>query len=124
MKFEMLSFVKDKENVTATYYVGDNGEIEKQISVKRSELAHPDDFMYVCAYLIDEIAKTLADKPYKGKTVCIASNYPDLFTVGKIYEWKDGRTVGDDGLLHPTTGKLFSLDEIKNPRIKFIEIVE
>ena len=124
MEFEMLSFLKDKEKVTATYYAGDNSEIKEQISVKRSDLAYPDDFMYACAYLIDELAKKVVNEPYKGKTVCIASNHPEIFKVGKIYEWKYGRTVGEDGLIHPTTGKLFSLDEIRNTQLKFIEIVE
>lgn len=94
---------------------------KKQIRVKSSDLPYPDDFMYACAYLIDELAK---NKPYEGRTVCIASPDPDVFKVGKIYEWKDGRTVDEKGGLIPTKEKLVSLNEITNPNLKFIEIVE
>ena len=125
MKFETLSFIKGSEGVQATYYASEGGnETKRQVSVNYSDLAHPDDFMYACAYLIDELANKSVNEPYKGKTVCIASNHPDIFKVGKIYEWQDGRTVGEDRLLHPTTGKIFSLDDIKNPNLKFIEVVE
>lgn len=121
MKNKALSIITNGEFVTLTYFEEDK---KKQMSVKLSDLPHSDDFMYVCAHLIDEFAKNPHIEYFKGKTVCTASNHPNIFKVGKIYEWKDGRTVGEDGLIHPTTGKLTSLDEIKNQNIKFIEIVE
>lgn len=127
MKNKELRILAEDGVVTASYFEerARGGLIRKKhISVKSSDLPYPDDFVYACAYLIDELAKITPNEPFKGKTVCIASNHPDIFKEGKIYEWKDGRTVGEDGLIHPTTGKLYSLDEIENPKLKFIKIVE
>lgn len=132
MENKQLSIVANGGFVTLTYFEGKNNTPKYEISTKSSELSYPDDFMYACAYLIDVLAKDLAmispktptKKAYEGKTVCVASNHPDIFKVGKIYEWKDGRTVGEDGLLHPTRGKLISLDEITNLALKFLELVE
>ena len=124
MEFEMLSILKDKDGLAATYCAGDNSEIVKRVRVDYSDLPYPDDFLYGCAYLIDELAKTPLNKPFEGRTVCIKSNLPDIFKVGKIYEWKDGRTVSEDGKLLPTNKKLYSLDEITNKNLQFIKIVE
>ena len=125
MRLETLSIIKTSEGVQATYYTdGAHGEVKKQINVKYSDLAYPDDFMYACAYLIDEFATMRVNKPYSGRTVCIASPDEKIFKVGKIYEWKDGRTVDEKGGIIPTRTKLYSLDEITNCELKFIEIVE
>lgn len=129
MENKQLSIVADGEFVTLTYFEGENSERNVQMREKCSAFHYPDDFMYACAYLIDELAKDLPilypeNKPYAAKTVCVASPDPEIFKVGKIYEWKDGRTVNEKGCLLPTKAKLFSPDEITNPLLKFIEIVE
>lgn len=132
MENKRLSIVVENGVVTLTYFDEQNSGANMQMREKYSAFPCPDDFMYACAYLIDELAKDLpiinpkplANEPFAGRTVCIASNHSEIFKVGKIYEWQDGRTVGEDDLLHPTTGKLFSLDEITNPKLKFIKIVE
>lgn len=127
MKNKELRILVEDEVVTLSYFEGRarGGLIrKKQMRVKCSDLPYPDDFIYACAYLIDAFSQIPLKEPYKGKTVCIASPDPDIFKVGKIYEWKDGRTVGEDRLLHPTQCKLYSLDEITNPDLKFVEIVE
>ena len=124
MENKQLSIVAHGEVVTLTYFEGENSERKEQISVKCSELAYPDDFIYACAHLLDELARLPDPTPYAGRTVCVASPDPEIFKVGKIYEWKDGRTVTETGLIAPAYTKLFSLDEITNKGLKFIEIVE
>lgn len=130
MKNKELRILAEDGVVTLSYFEerARGGFIrKKRISVKSSDLPYPDDFIYACAHLIDEFPKMpqkTENKPYKGKTVCIASPDPEIFKVGKIYEWKDGRTVDEKGNLLPKWAKLYSFDEITNPLLKFIEIVE
>ena len=130
MENKQLSIVAKDGFVTLTYFEGENNTPKYEISTKHSELSYPDDFMYACAYLIDVLAKDLAmispdtNKAYEGRTVCVASPDPEIFKVGKIYEWKDGRTVDEKGGLIPTKVKLYSLDEITNPALKFLELLE
>lgn len=135
MKNKQLSIVAEDEVVTLSYFEerARGGLIrKKKISVKNSDLPYPDDFIYACAYLIDEFAKDLAvispetptNKAYEGRTVCVASPDPEIFKAGKIYEWKDGRTIDEKGSLLPKKAKLYSLDEITNPALKFLELVE
>lgn len=121
MRKQVLVFECDGETVQATRYEGEHIS-EVVISVK--DLPE-DDFLFACGYLLDELAKILPrdeNKPFEGKTVCIADN-TGHFTVGKIYAWKDGRTVTDRGDLLPSETKLYSLDEITNPCLKFIKLV-
>lgn len=40
-------------------------------------------------------------KLFNGKAVCIEVDTPCAYTVGKIYEFKDGRTVIDNGCMIP-----------------------
>lgn len=123
MKKQVLVFECINEDVvTARLFM--DGLTERSCEVDTRELPFElaDNFYYACAYLLDELAKMECDW-YKGKTVCIAS--PDSsFTVGKIYEWKDGRVVDNNGDLRPVEKKITSLSDIKNPALKFIELVE
>lgn len=67
--------------------------------------------------------KTVAEPPkyYNGKVVCVERESPFYpFTFGKIYEFKDGQTVNDNGFTVPTY-RIKSLDEFK---CKFIPLVE
>lgn len=124
MKRQVLVFECNGEIAKGTHYAG-GSVVECEVSVKDLP---DDDFIFACGYLLDEIAKGLpcVNKPFEGKTVCIAAEdgQDAFFTVGKIYEWKDGRTVTDKGALLPSKAKLYSLDEITNPRLKFIKLVE
>jgi hypothetical protein len=67
---------------------------------------------------------------YNCKVVCIdICNNIDVYTVGKIYQFKDGVLCGDDGVYYPCNpgGKkiIHSFDEwCKWTTAKFIEIVE
>ena len=63
---------------------------------------------------------------YNGKVVCIdrTCNY-DLYTVGKIYQFKDGKITGDNGGNYPLDCKVDSFEEfLKHTSAKWIEIVE
>lgn len=63
------------------------------------------------------------DSYYNGKVVCIKSSVG--FTKGKIYTFKDGKVVDDDGTLRPTPPhkgyKSFNDGWLKD---EFIEVVE
>ena len=75
-------------------------------------------------------------KYYNGKVVCVKSN-TEHWTVGKIYEIKDGMVTSDKGLRHPRVGvpyldvndirhigsEMFA-DARHNPKNEFIPIVE
>lgn len=75
--------------------------------------------------------KTEPKKLFNGKAVCIekANDYC-AYTVGKIYEFKDGKTTLDNGESYPENGnEVTSIDDWNSryPRIvlaKFLEIKE
>ena len=123
-EYESLSIIKTSRGVEATYYRGEECDKKMQVRIDFDELAYPDDFLYACAVLVDRLSIEESPKPFEGKTVCISSPDATTFKVGKIYEWKDGRTVDEKGALMPRNVKLRSLDEITNPELKFIKIVE
>ena len=75
-------------------------------------------FLVGCTDILDELVKP---QYYNGITVCIASNEKN-FTVGKVYEWKDGRTKNNLGTQIPPHKPLESLDEIPNTGLKFAEL--
>lgn len=63
-------------------------------------------------------------KPYNGKVVCIASSPTFAYTVGKIYEFKNGKTKLDNGIVFPID-PVFSFEEFAKECVaKCIEIVE
>ena len=68
-------------------------------------------------------------KLYNGKVVCIEVDYEGSkhYTVGKIYEFKDGKTVDNNGLTRPRhTTPIESFEDLcfKSTHEKFIEVVE
>lgn len=75
----------------------------------------------------DRERDTKPKKPlYNGKVVCIdrTSNY-GLYTVGKIYQFKDGSLTGDNGREYPLCAKVDSFEEfLKHTSAKWIEIKE
>ena len=123
MKKQVLVFECSNEDVvTARLFV--DGFTQKccAVDVRALPPDMSDNFYYACCHLIDELAK-MEYAWYEGKTVCVAS--PDAsFTVGKIYEWKDGRVVDNDGDIRPIDRKIISLSDIKNKSLKFIELVD
>lgn len=68
-------------------------------------------------------------EPFNGKAVCIEVDTPCAYTVGKIYEFKDGRTVIDNGCEFPCRFPITSIEEwnARYPHeliAKFLEIKE
>lgn len=78
-------------------------------------------------------------KYYNGKMVCVENGGYSWWTVGKIYEYKDGVVTADDGEKYPKnnyepykdaedakhTGRsLFACDPRHNPKVTMLEIKE
>ena len=110
----------------------EDGICKKTVSCKK----HPDDSYdrYVaCDTLMTRLfgekrkVETPALKPlYNGKVVCVDLNGSNhhLYTVGKIYEFKDGRIITDDGQKLPYT-PAHSFNDFNNwSNSIFIEVVE
>jgi hypothetical protein len=74
----------------------------------------------------EEPKKEEPKKPYNGKVVCVNNNSTDrLYTVGKIYEFKDGNFTDDRGFKRPSMGKSYSFEDwLANSNAKFIEVIE
>lgn len=73
---------------------------------------------------LTEISPVSHKKPlYSGKVVCIRSRHDFVLTVGKIYEFKDGALIMNDGI---KSSVYESLDDFhkKNPHYEFLEVVE
>lgn len=72
--------------------------------------------------------RLMGDEPqyYNGKVVCVKAGGCYAYTVGKIYEFKDGRIVNDRGLKSPLKA-IKTLDEWhknKSDVASFIPLVE
>lgn len=67
-------------------------------------------------------------KYYNGKVVCVEKKTYSAYTVGKIYEFKDGKVIIDNGCTLPLDDKrITTLDEWNNEAIwyaKFIPLVD
>lgn len=71
--------------------------------------------------------KVIKPKYYNGKVVCIAKNLYAPYTLGKVYEFKDGRVADDRGEMLPIQKPIKALEEWNNDpikRAKFIPFVE
>lgn len=101
----------DGERVRATHYCGG-----KERSADMYNFDEESDFLYCCAYLIDEMAKpkpTNIENGLFAKTVCISAIEGEGFTVGKIYSWENGRTANDALEILPRDYKLGASLEAK-----------
>ena len=75
-------------------------------------------------------------KYYNGKMVCVDNGEYSWWTVGKIYEYKDGIVTADDGDKYPKNGQEpyldaedakhpgFLVDERHNSHVTMLEIKE
>lgn len=78
----------------------------EEVTVKNRYSAVCGDFVYgpECCEEIQEPEKpAVPEKPkyYNGKMVCVADGKHYWWTVGKIYEYKDGVVTADDGSKYP-----------------------
>lgn len=82
-----------------------------------------DDFLYdAISAANDLVTKIARDGFYTGRTVCIERHITN-FTIGKIYEWKNGCTVDDNGNVFPSHPVL-SLNDVSTSLVKFLPLVE
>lgn len=69
-------------------------------------------------------------KYYNGKVVCISSTNTESFTVGKVYEIKDGKFTDNEGRIRPiTSDRITCIEDLNNEYFshwdfKFIPLVE
>lgn len=61
---------------------------------------------------------------YSGKVVCVKVINNAYYTVGKIYEFKDGRVRIDNGCILPSSDPIKSLDEWNKFNWKLAEFIE
>ena len=112
---QILIIETDGDIVTAVHHV-DNERRVKRIS------GGSEDFLVASCLLIDELYKLCAPQYYNGSTVCITSNNKE-FTVGKIYDFKDGQTVCNNGATVPTGHRIKHLSEVNTKGLKFLELI-
>lgn len=77
--------------------------------------------------MLNDPGELLWERPqyYNGKVVCINNDYNSaLYTVGKIYEFKDGRMIPNYGEKFPSHQVHSFEDWSKRTSSKFIEVVE
>ena len=124
------SHVEAAQNDVIVIYRNGNEVIahNKATGEKATSKCHPDDkfdFMIGAKIAFDRlvIPKPEPKKLYNGKLVCVEKDAPYYaFTVGKIYEVKDGSICIDNGSVF---SDLTTLDDIHHILCaKFIEVVE
>lgn len=126
---EKIVITSDGKTTLARLY--ENGEVTKTAEAKCS-LSDKFDFAVGAKLAFERLnEKTEPKKLFNGKAVCVekANDYC-AYTVGKIYEFKEGATTLDNGESYPTNGnEVTSIDDWNShyPRIalaKFLEIKE
>ena len=121
---------------TATLYAD-----KKVVKTATAKCAPEDtfDFMVGAKLAVERLGTPIEKTPekpkyYNGKVVCVKSPYR-WWTVGKVYEVKDGIITADDGDKYPKFNERYtSVDEVRhagcidgkktNPRNEFIPLVE
>ena len=135
---QKIVITHDGKTTTATMY-----EENKKVKTATAKCAPEDTFDFNTGAeiafnrLVGKPCGEEAPKPkyYNGKVVCIKSGY-DWWTVGKVYEVKDGVITANDGYTYPPDcyERYKTLDEVRhagcyngkpsNPRNEFIPLVE
>ena len=122
----ILITTNGKETLARLY---EDGEVKKSAKAECS----PDDtfdFSVGAKLAFERLTKTTRAEPkyYNGKVVCVETkNENYAYTVGKLYEFKNGRVKIGNGREVPCTTRVTSLDEWNDSdwaMAKFIEIKE
>lgn len=104
MNKQVMVIEFDGQRAKATHYSGG-----RERSVEMYNFDDENDFLYCCAYLIDEMAneKTqIVERGFEGNTICISAINDSGFTVGKPYVWENGRTTDDNLNIYPKNYKI------------------
>ena len=126
---EKIVITSDGKTTLARLY--ENGEVTKTAEAKCSP-SDKFDFAVGAKLAFERLnEKTEPKKLFNGKAVCIETTDKFVcYTVGKIYQFKDGKTTLDNGADYPANGnEVTSIDgwNSRYPRIalaKFLEIKE
>lgn len=130
---EKIVITHDNKTTTATLYRGD----EKVVTTARCAPEDKFDFMVGAVIALTRLNKEInTPKIYNGKVVCIKAG-TDHWTVGKVYEVKNGFVTSDKGLEHPRYGEPYSdVEDIRhigcivwkdsrhNPDNEFVPLIE
>lgn len=99
---EKIVITHDRKTTTATMYRGD----EKVVATARCAPEDKFDFMVGAKLAMERLnAEVNKRKRYNGKVVCIKTAYPNGWTVGKVYEVKDGIITTNYGRRLPSFGE-------------------
>lgn len=103
---------------------------KKVVKTAKAKCAPEDEFDFLASAKLafERLTQNKVKKPtyYNGKVVCVEAE-GKAYTVGKIYEFKDGRVRIDNGCTLPSGEPIKSLDEWNNfewTLAKFIELKE
>lgn len=106
-------------------------EDKKIVKTAKAKCAPEDEFDFIAGaeLAFKRLTQNKLKKPiyYSGKVVCVKVYEGAAYTVGKIYEFKDGKVRIDNGCIFPSGDPIKSLDEWNNfdwTLAKFIELKE
>lgn len=122
-----VAIIPDGDKTIGRLYDGHN--LVKEVSTVKSpqdEYSMEEAIKVICERLTGKTEKKEEPpKLYNGKVVCVSNHSnPTKYTVGKIYQFVNGKIGGDNGLLVPFD-PVHSLEEFnKWSNSKFIEVVE
>lgn len=104
MKKQVMVIEYDGDRIRASHYCGGDERV-----VELHDFEQDDDFYYLCCYAIDEMAKPTpksVEKGFFGRAICAETSKDTKFTVGKIYEFENGRTTDDNLEIFPREFKV------------------
>lgn len=130
LRDEHLDLVRNKNEVIVIYRKDDTvTALNKATGDKVVTKCHPDDkfdFMTGAKLAFERLTEIppVAHKPlYSGKVVCVRSRTKLFLTVGKIYEFKDGVLILNNGTKSTTHESLDDFHK-NHPDYEFLEVVE
>ena len=113
----------DGKTVLARLY-----EDKKIVKTAKAICSPEDEFDFIAGAerAFERLTKNKIKKPiyYNGKVVCVKARNGAAYTVGKIYEFKDGRVRIDNGCTFPSGEPIKSLDEWNNFNWTLAEFIE
>lgn len=120
---EEIIIRKDENGLTGVLKVAGKAVKEKSLPLKAGQPFVAEDFERDAMSLVQELLKK---ELYNGKVVCIRNPANDYYTVGKIYEFKDGAILTNNGTVINNNGEGFhSFEEFAAfSSATFVKLVE
>lgn len=117
--------IPDGDTTVAKFY--ENDKIVKEVTTKKS----PDDeydWKEAVKVLCDRLCTDVEHEPekfYNGRVFCVDNgSAKHLYTTGKIYEFKDGQLICDEGYLFPFKPIKSISPFLRGSGAKWMEVVE